>query len=227
MGFSQSTSISLKSFLHGPWNDFPCMEKVRNAPSSEQRNTLRTDGLEKLTLHLAPNRKMGARSKLSALWYPEGRCWKNQPQWHDLGSPGRHHLPSSGWHSPESSCSLFPTTETPPLPRPLPAFLGEPSPKREHTQLPQQGESLSSPWDALGSEPPACPLGLVVLDTTWGRGRELLQTQPLSTPFSRLHCKAKGYSAVPWSCKTLGASAWAWSSAAEAPGVCSPLEKGV
>lgn len=32
------------------------------------------DGLEKLTLHLGLNRKTGARSKPSTLWYPEGRC---------------------------------------------------------------------------------------------------------------------------------------------------------
>lgn len=75
---------------------------------------------------------------------------------------------------------MFPTTEAPPLPRPLPAFLGEPSPRREHTQLPQ----LLLLGVHLALSPLHVPLGWgpAVLDTTWGRGKELLQTESLSPP---------------------------------------------
>lgn len=135
------------------------MEKVHNALSSEQRSTLMVAW--RGWHYTWPQTEKWEQDQSHQLCGTlKGDAKKNQPQWQDLGSPGRHHLSSSGWHSPKSSCSLFPTTEAPPLPRPLAAFLGEPSPMREHTQLPQQGESLSSPWGAPGSGPPARPFGL-------------------------------------------------------------------
>lgn len=103
---------------------------------------------------------------------------------------------------------------------------------------PQGGSTPSCPSRVRAFLPLGVYLALSPCCVPWAGGWQCW-TQPgakvgscstlraLSTPFSHAHCRAKGCPAVPRGCKALGARAWVWSSAAEAPGVLSHLEKGV